>query len=79
MNDEPRDTHRSFIRAPLATPLEVAGQDPAYPSTDAARPEESLFPDWRKRLARNLSRRSDGRWDPLTYVHEARRDTVGGE
>jgi len=79
MSDESRDTRQSFMRAPLATPVEVAHQDAAYPSTDAARPEESLFSDWRKRLARNLSRRSDGRWDPLTYVHEARRDSVGDE
>lgn len=79
MTDESRDTRRSFIRVPLATPLEVARQGLAYPSTDAARPEESLFADWRERLARNLSRRSDGRWDPLTYVHEARRDSVGDE
>jgi len=33
-------------------------------------PCESGFPDWRDRLARNLSRRSDGRWEPLTFVHE---------
>ena len=79
MTDESRDARRSFIRSPLATPLEVARQSPAYPCTDAARPEESLFSDWRKRLARNLSRRSDGRWDPLTYVHEAPRDAVGDE
>jgi hypothetical protein len=79
MSDDSLDTRRSFIRAPLATPLEVARQSPAYPSTDAARPHESLFSDWRKRLARNLSRRSDGRWDPLTYVHEARRDSVDDE
>lgn len=79
MSDESPGTRRSFIRAPLATPLEVSRHGTAYPSTDAALPEESLFPDWRERLARNLSRRSDGRWDPLTYVHEARRDSVGDE
>ena len=28
-----------------------------------------FFPDWRERLIRNLSRRSDGRWDPLTWIH----------
>lgn len=28
---------------------------------------ENAYVDWRKRLSRNLSRRSDGRWDPLTY------------
>lgn len=79
MSDDPRNAHRSFVRGPLATPLEIASQDSAYPSTDAARPDESLFSDWRQRLARNLSRRSDGRWDPLTYVHDARRDSVDDE
>jgi hypothetical protein len=29
---------------------------------------ERAYPDWRKRLRGNLSRRSDGHWDPLTYV-----------
>lgn len=79
MSDDPRDAHRRFRRGPLATPLEIASQDPAYPATDEVRPSESLFSDWRKRLARNLSRRSDGRWDPLTYVHDARLDSVGDE
>lgn len=71
-----REARRPFIRAPLATPLEIAGQDPAYPATDPAHPDESLFADWRQRLARNLSRRSDGRWDPLTYVHDKRAGTA---
>ncbi|HXT17493.1 MAG TPA: hypothetical protein VN706_17765 [Gemmatimonadaceae bacterium] len=79
MSGDPRDAQRSFIRAPLATPSEIAKQDPAYPATDATQPNESLFADWRQRLARNLSRRSDGRWDPLTYVHDARRDPVEDE
>jgi hypothetical protein len=76
MSDEPRDSHLLYIRGPLETPSEIARQDPAYPDTDVARPDESLFADWRTRLARNLSRRSDGRWDPLTFVHDARRDSV---
>lgn len=61
----------SYSRSPVATPAEIARQDPAFPVTNAARPRESLFADWRKRSTRNLARRSDGRWDPLTYVHEA--------
>jgi hypothetical protein len=28
---------------------------------------ETGFPDWRERLNRNLSRRSTGKWEPLTY------------
>ena len=79
MSDDPRDAHRRFVRGPLATPSEIASEDPAYPVTDAARPSEWSFSDWRERLARNLSRRSDGRWEPLTYVHNARRDSVGDE
>lgn len=62
------------MRRPLATPSEIAQQDPAYPSRHVARPDESFYADWRERLARNLSRRSDGRWEPLTYVHDARPD-----
>lgn len=77
MTGDPRDRHASFVRGPLATPSEVAMQDPAYPCPDAGSPDETLFVDWRERLARNLSRRSDGRWDPLTYTHDARRDSVG--
>jgi hypothetical protein len=69
---------RPFVRVPLATPLEIAAQDAAYPATHAGQPDESLFPDWRDRLARNLARRSDGRWDPLSYVHDSRRDAVSG-
>jgi len=74
MSDDPRDAHRTFARLPLATHSEIAKEDAAYPRTDAARPNESLFPDWRVRLARNLARRSDGRWDPLTYVHAPKPD-----
>jgi hypothetical protein len=77
MSGDPRDRHPSFMRGPLATPSEIARQEPAYPCRDAESPDESLFVDWRERLARNLSRRSDGRWDPLTYTHDARRDSVG--
>ena len=79
MSDDRQDAHearRPFIRGPLATPLEIAAQARAYPSTTPAHPHESLHADWRRRLARNLSRRSDGRWDPLTYVHDAPRDSV---
>lgn len=36
-----------------------------FPRPTAERPEETLYDDWRVRLIRNLSRRSDGRWEPL--------------
>lgn len=70
---------RPFIRNPLATPSEIASEDPPFPVTDEARPNESGFADWRERLTRNLSRRSDGRWDPLGYVHGAPRTPADGE
>lgn len=76
MSADPRDGHRSFIRRPLATPSQTANDDPAYRVTDAARPTESLFADWSQRLARTLARRSDGRWDPLTYVRDERWKSV---
>ena len=44
-------------------------RQPPFPSMTTNAPVESGFPDWRARLARNLARRSDGRWEPLTWVH----------
>jgi hypothetical protein len=57
--------------SPVATPTQVAAEPAPFPSTTAAWPVETFFPDWRRRLIRNLSRRSDSRWDPLTWVHAA--------
>ena len=65
--------HRS-VRSPVATPAEVANEPAAFPATTVDRPNESVFPDWRRRLLRNLSRRSDSRWEPLTWVHAAQSD-----
>jgi hypothetical protein len=62
---------RSSVRSPLATPEEVAAEPAPFPSTSADAAVETLFPDWRRRLTRNLSRRSDSRWEPLTSVHAA--------
>ena len=60
------------IRSPLAS-SEAIGLEPApFPRTTDAEPHETGFADWRDRLNRNLSRRSDGRWEPLTRVHRAR-------
>ena len=42
-----------------------------FPAKTLAAPVETFFLDWRRRLKRNLSRRSDSRWDPLTRVHAA--------
>jgi hypothetical protein len=59
---------RTFIRGPLATPSQLADEPAAFPADQLNGSAETLFPDWQKRLTRNLARRSDGRWDPLTYV-----------
>lgn len=32
---------------------------------------EVAYPDWQQRLSRNLSQRSDARWEPLTYLTPA--------
>jgi hypothetical protein len=66
----PRESHRPFVRSPLATSSQLENEPPPFPSISTAFPCETAFPDWRERLARNLSRRSDGRWEPLTFVHE---------
>ena len=62
---------RSSIRSPLASPAEVAREAAPFPTKDADANDESFFPDWRRRLSRNLARRSEGRWDPLTWTHAA--------
>lgn len=64
------DRLSSLRRQPLATPLELANEPDPFPATTVAAPNESFYADWRKRLTRNLSRRSDGRWEPLTRTHE---------
>jgi len=69
----PQEDHRSSVRGPLATPAETAHEPAPFPSTTNALPCETAFPDWRERLTRNLSRRSEARWEPLTFVHEERK------
>jgi hypothetical protein len=61
--------HRPFVRVPLATAAELLDEPSAFPVRSAKAPLETGFSDWRRLLSRNLSRRSDGRWEPLTYVH----------
>lgn len=60
---------RSTIRSPIAAPEEVAAEPTPFPAQTVATPAETFFSDWRKRLMRNLSRRSTSRWEPLTWVH----------
>ena len=57
--------------APLATQEAIALEPAPFPHVTDAEPVETGVADWRVRLTHNLSRRSDGRWDPLTRVHRA--------
>jgi hypothetical protein len=57
--------------SPLATQEAIALEAAPFPTVTLAEPDETGFADWRVRLTHNLSRRSDGRWDPLTRVHRA--------
>ena len=63
------DAPRSRVHGPLATAEAIANEPAPFPSKTKAAPCETCFPDWRRRLTRNLSRRSDGRWEPLTFTH----------
>lgn len=40
------------------------------PAERPAPPTETAHADWRERLTRNLSRRTDGPWEPLTFTPE---------
>ena len=63
---------RSLLtRQPRATAEAVAAEPPPFPRVTAAMPHEHGYDDWRERLERNLSLRSDGRGDPLTYIGAA--------
>ena len=63
-DDWPRPSHGAHASA-----AQMAAQPAPFAVKTAAEPVESGFPDWRARLTRNLARRSDGRWEPLTWVH----------
>jgi hypothetical protein len=67
---------RSRTRAPTASPAEVAAETAPFPVMTIDLPIESFFPDWRRRLTRNLATRSDSRWEPLTWVHARVRSIV---
>jgi hypothetical protein len=60
---------RAPVHGPLATGEAIAGEPVPFPSVTSEAPLESGFEDWRRRLTGNLSRRSDGRWAPLTRIH----------
>jgi hypothetical protein len=55
----------------LESPTELANEPEPFPTRSAEKTVELGYDDWRARLTRNLARRTDGRWDPLTHV-EAR-------
>lgn len=61
--------HDSTSQSATTTPERVACEPAPFPTTSPAEPTETFFPDWRQRLTRNLSRRSESRWEPLTRVH----------
>lgn len=55
--------------SPLGTQAHAAGDSAANgvgSDVSSANPERG-YPDWRRRLTRNLSRRSESAWEPLTY------------
>jgi hypothetical protein len=66
-----RDQPRADVREPAETSGETASAPTPFPRTSPDAPLESFLPDWRERLSRNLSRRSVGRWEPLTRTHGA--------
>ena len=68
---------RWTLRSPIATPEEVAAEPAPFAAKTPEAPGETFFADWRERLTRNLSRRSTGRWEPLTWVHSAERSGFG--
>ena len=73
------DALRNRIREPLATADALATEPAPFPKTTTDAPFESVFADWRERLTANLSRRSDGRWEPLTWTHAERDLRAGSE
>jgi hypothetical protein len=70
MSNPEQPNRHSFLRRPTATQAAVGAEPVPFPVKTAAAPLESFLPDWRRRLTRNLSRRSDSRWEPLTRVHD---------
>jgi hypothetical protein len=64
-----REARHRLTRSPRATAEEIATEPAPFPASSAAEREEDWHSDWRLRLTRNLSRRSDGRWESLTWFH----------
>jgi hypothetical protein len=64
--DDERRNNTAF-QPSFATPAKGAAEPPPFPLRPAGDVREYFFADWQQRLSRNLSRRSDGRWEPLSY------------
>jgi hypothetical protein len=73
MSDVAVETPYRFVRSGLATQEAIGNEPHPFPKMSDAAPYETSFDDWRERLTRNLTRRSDGRWEPLTRTHPAER------
>jgi hypothetical protein len=63
-----------LMTSPWQTAAERALEPAPYPHSGAAGETERAFRDWRRRLTSNLARRSDSRWEPLTYFAPPARD-----
>ena len=59
------EARQPLTHSPLANHESLVNEATTFPSSGVAEPEESWYGDWRVRLTRKLSRRSDGRWEPL--------------
>jgi hypothetical protein len=66
MSDDDRRSQLP-VQPSLATHAEGIAETSPFPHRAEGQTEEVFFPDWQRRLSRNLSRRSDGRWEPLSY------------
>jgi hypothetical protein len=69
MNSSSDDERRRHlpVQPSLATHADGGAEPPPFPARKEGQTEEVFFSDWQRRLSRNLSRRSDGRWEPLSY------------
>lgn len=73
LTDILKGNHRQCVRAPFATLARLADEPPPFLSTTNALQCETTYPVWRERLTSPLSRRGDGPWEPLTFVHKGRK------
>src|SRR5690242_5166053 len=64
---------RLGLRGPLATPEATANEPAPFPKTAKNSPFEGAYAELRERLTGNLSRRSDGRREPLTWTDSTER------